>query len=161
MAKKIYSIGYGNRKIEQFTELLKKYEINLLLDIRSNPASRFQPSFNKKALVESLRSSQIDYLFMGTQLGGKPKEESLYSNGILDYDKVNTWPEYQNGIVTLINLLDQGFKICIMCAELNPEECHRKNLVSETLYLKDIETEHIMKEGTLFSHSASKNSKLF
>ena len=39
----IYTIGYGGRSIEIFIELLHKYEIDFLLDIRSQPYSRISP----------------------------------------------------------------------------------------------------------------------
>ena len=61
MQTKLYTIGYGNRKIEDFIMLLKKYEIKLLVDIRSMPYSRFRPSFNKNVLEQYLVNENIDY----------------------------------------------------------------------------------------------------
>lgn len=161
MKDTIYSIGYGNRKIDQFLFLLKKYEINLLIDIRTNPASRFQPAYNRKMLSELLKQQNIEYLFLGMELGGKPKDVNLYSEGRLDYAKVNSSFEYKKGIEALKSNLGQGFAVCIMCAELNPDECHRKNLVAETLFAQKIDTNHITKAGDLVLHSSDKKSLLF
>ncbi len=33
----IYTIGYGNRSIEDFVKLLQDYDIKFLVDVRSQP----------------------------------------------------------------------------------------------------------------------------
>ncbi|MBS1614418.1 MAG: DUF488 domain-containing protein [Bacteroidetes bacterium] len=86
--KTIYSIGYGNRKIEDFILLLKRYGINTLLDIRSKPLSRFQPACNKEKPQEHLRNEDIVYLFMGGELGAKPKDPKYYVNGVVSYQAI-------------------------------------------------------------------------
>lgn len=37
MESTIYSIGHGNKKIEDFIDELKNYEISYVLDVRPNP----------------------------------------------------------------------------------------------------------------------------
>lgn len=161
MVKTVYSVGYGNRKIDQFIDLLKTNRIKALIDIRTNPSSRFQPVYNRKALTEAMQIIGIDYVFLGLELGGKPKDKSLYTNDIVDYSKIKESKEYQNGISELIKYIESGIETCIMCAELDPNDCHRKNLVAETLHDHGIDTIHILKSGDLFWHSAYKNSQLF
>ena len=46
----IYSIGHGNKKIEDFIGELKSFKIQFLLDIRSKPYSKWNPQFNQAAL---------------------------------------------------------------------------------------------------------------
>ena len=72
MQTKLYTIGYGNRKIEDFIMLLKKYEIKLLVDIRSTPYSRFRPSFNKNVLEQYLLNENIDYSYDSGNLSSIP-----------------------------------------------------------------------------------------
>lgn len=43
MSPEVYTIGYGNRNIQTFIQLLQKYEIQILIDVRTNPFSRFNP----------------------------------------------------------------------------------------------------------------------
>ncbi|HEY9176897.1 MAG TPA: DUF488 domain-containing protein [Flavipsychrobacter sp.] len=140
--KKIYSIGYGSRNIDDFIAILKSHNITTLVDIRSMPASRFKPDYNKHRLSEKLLSEGIEYIFSGDSLGGKPKQEGLYTNGVLDYDKVAVSAQYKEGIEALISLANEN-TICIMCAELRPEECHRKNLVGDTLLSLGIDLFHL------------------
>ncbi|MGZ6365218.1 MAG: DUF488 domain-containing protein, partial [Ktedonobacteraceae bacterium] len=91
----IYTIGYGNRSIEDFVKLLKKFDIKFLVDIRSQPYSRFNTDFSKDELEKSLKQHSIRYIFMGNTLGGRPKDNSCYVDGKVDYAKVREKSFYQ------------------------------------------------------------------
>jgi uncharacterized protein (DUF488 family) len=149
----LFSIGYGNRKLDVFISLLKQYEITTLADIRTKPFSRFQPYYNKARLEASLHEVGIKYLFMGDWLGGKPKDEKYYTDGKVDYSLINSTQEYQNAITQLITLSNEGERICTMCCELKPTDCHRKGLVGETLYAKGITVHHIDEKGAITVHT--------
>lgn len=66
---KIYTIGYGNRNLNTFINLLKEYEITYLIDVRSYPNSRFNANFNRSTISIILKNIGIKYLFMGDSLG--------------------------------------------------------------------------------------------
>ncbi len=42
----VYTVGHSTRSLDDFTELLKRYGIGLLADVRSIPRSRHTPQFN-------------------------------------------------------------------------------------------------------------------
>ncbi|QNU25062.1 DUF488 family protein [Geobacillus zalihae] len=44
----IYTIGYGNRNITDFISILTKYNIQYLVDVRTNPMSSYDPSYKKE-----------------------------------------------------------------------------------------------------------------
>jgi uncharacterized protein (DUF488 family) len=48
--KPLYTIGHGNRKPEDFLALLKDFAIEYLIDVRSQPYSKFNPQFQPKRL---------------------------------------------------------------------------------------------------------------
>ena len=48
--KNIYTIGHGNRKQEDFLALLKDFAIEYLIDVRSQPYSKFNPQYNQHEL---------------------------------------------------------------------------------------------------------------
>ena len=52
----LYTIGHSRYEFEYFANLLKKYEINCLLDVRSTPYSKYAETFNKEQL-DSLLSN--------------------------------------------------------------------------------------------------------
>ena len=48
--KPLYTIGHGNRKPEDFLAMLKDFGIEYLIDVRSQPYSKFNPQFNQNDL---------------------------------------------------------------------------------------------------------------
>src|SRR3569833_1826675 len=103
----IYTIGHGNRKIDDFIYLLKKYEIELLVDVRTYPYSRFHTQFRQAVLDSSLDAADINYLFLGEELGGRPKDPALHINGRVNYTAVKQTPLFRSGIEQVENLAKQ------------------------------------------------------
>src|SRR5262249_1105794 len=50
----VFTIGHSTRTIEEFTEILRAYGVQLLVDVRTVPKSRRVPHFNSGALADSL-----------------------------------------------------------------------------------------------------------
>ena len=46
----IYTIGHSNYSIERFVNMLRKYEIDVVVDIRGTPYSKYNTQYNKEAL---------------------------------------------------------------------------------------------------------------
>lgn len=143
----IYTIGYGNRSIEEFIDLLHKYHIQYLADIRSRPYSKFKPDFSQAALEKRLKQHHIKYLFLGDTLGGRPDDSSCYVDGKVDYEKVRQTHTFQEGIKRIHEAWDKQLPVALMCSELKPEECHRSKLVGSTLAEQHITVTHIDEEG--------------
>lgn len=143
----IYTIGYGNRSIDEFIELLQQYSIQFLVDIRSQPYSRFKPEFSKEALEKRLRAHHIRYIFMGDTLGGRPADTSCFVDGKVDYAKVREKAFYQKGIGYLHTAWQRQLPVALMCSETKPQECHRSKLIGNTLIEQDIEVAHIDETG--------------
>lgn len=150
----IYSIGHGNRSWPELFSLLASKNCKFLIDVRSFPASKFNPSFNKEHLDEQCRIAGIKYVFMGDELGGRPADKSLYdSAGRADYQLIEKSPQYIAGISRLqkaANISDNTF---IMCSELSPCDCHRSKLIGKTLEGLGISIRHIDKIGAEASQS--------
>src|SRR5689334_3032695 len=84
----VFSIGYSLHEMPFFLELLRKAGIDALADVRSHPVSRFRPQFNKAELEPALRACGIQYVFLGEELGGRPRPPELYNEtGRVDYLK--------------------------------------------------------------------------
>ena len=85
----IYSIGHGNKKIEDFIKELKTFEVQFLLDIRSKPFSKWNPQFTQNELKFKLEENGIIYVFVRDTLGGHPEDRSSYDyNGNVFYDLI-------------------------------------------------------------------------
>jgi uncharacterized protein (DUF488 family) len=139
----IYTIGHSNNKIEDLVKLLSAYKINLVLDVRSYPYSRYNFQFNGKALSKTLSNHGIAYEFLGDCLGGRPSDPTCYKAGklpegkanyleLVDYKEVAKKEWYLKGISRLTHLAKTQ-EIAIMCSEEDPNRCHRHHLIADTL----------------------------
>ncbi|MDM8532753.1 DUF488 domain-containing protein [Anaerolineales bacterium HSG25] len=147
--KTIYTIGYGNRSINQFIALLKQYQILYVADIRTSAYSKYNPDFSQNMLKHALREHGVGYVFMGEQLGGRPKDNDCYTNGKVDYSKVGQADFYKTGLKRINTALEKRLSVALMCSEQKPEMCHRSKLVGETLSKSNLAVWHIDENGLL------------
>jgi hypothetical protein len=75
--------------------------VNALADVRSVPFSRWSPWFSVKALVQQLAQAGISYALLGDTLGGRPRSESLYRDGVADYEAMAAAPEFRAALSRL------------------------------------------------------------
>ena len=150
-----YTIGHSNNTIEQFIQLLDKHNINLIIDVRSYPYSKYVPHFNKEELEIKLREREISYIYMGDKLGGKYNDpDLLFSDGSVDYAKVSQTIEFTEGIQNLIEEIKSDKIIAIMCSEKDPFDCHRFVLISHQLEKRSITVKHILGNGDVILNDA-------
>lgn len=148
MKKPLYTIGHGNRKSEDFLALLKEFGIEYLIDVRSQPYSKFNPQYNQNDLKFFLERNGIKYVFMGDNIGGRPKDTSCYDNeGKVDYEAVKTKDFFINGIERLKTAYNKDINVVIMCSESKPCECHRSKLIGRVLNTDNIILKHIDENG--------------
>lgn len=148
--KSLYSIGHGSRTASDFLTLLKNYQIEYLIDVRSQPYSKFNHHFNQNDLKFLLEKNGIKYVFLGDSLGGRPKDNSCYdSEGKVDYEIVKTKPFFIDGIERLKTAYRKELTIAMMCSESKPCECHRSKLIGQVLNKENIKIRHIDENGRL------------
>ena len=144
----IYTIGHSDHSISEFIELLRRYGIALVVDVRSQPYSRWMHQFNRELLTHDLQKSKIAYHFMGDRLGGRPDDPSLYDLGQErpDYDRLEQTPQYQAGLGTLIQFAESA-TVAVMCSEGDYRSCHRHLLITQSLIGRGQEVVHIQPDG--------------
>lgn len=144
----IYTIGHSNHTQEQFLNLLTAAKIQVLVDVRSNPNSRWAAFANEDNLKEILESVQIQYIYLGDVLGGRPSDSDSYDNqtGKVDYRAIREKEYFRHGINRLLDELKR-YRVCIMCAEEDPTSCHRNLLVAENLRQAGVKIFHIRGDG--------------
>lgn len=144
----LYSIGYGNRPWQSMLALLEKYSCQFLIDVRSSPFSKFNPSFSRESLSSLCSEAGIRYVFMGDTLGGKPSGGDAFDDdGKVDYIKLAETPGFQMGLARLKTAHKKGLVSFLMCSELRPETCHRCKLIGAELAESGIEVVHIDEGG--------------
>jgi len=131
---KLYTIGHGNLQIEPFIDLLRENKVRWVADVRSAPHSRMFPWFNKAALAEALDDAGIRYLFLGSKLGGKPREDEggTWTQGKLNptlvsnLSRTQRWAEGIAYLASVVSSMDEDNETgCLLCSEKDPNKCHR------------------------------------
>jgi uncharacterized protein (DUF488 family) len=145
----IYTVGHSNIAIEGFVDLLRLHMIQLLADTRSQPYSRYAPQFNRKSLKSSLEYAGIAYLYLGDELGGRPRDARYYRpEGTVDYDQLAEALFYREGIERLKREAT-GRCLAVMCSEADYKNCHRYKLITRSLVKEGVEVHHILHSGGL------------
>ena len=149
-----YTVGHSSHKTEDFINLLKDHDIRCIADVRSSPYSKYAPQFNRELLKKDLENSAIEYIYMGNCLGARYTDPSLFFDDkqMVDFEKVSKTVVFRQGVNQVIEKLNNGFKLALMCAEKDPFDCHRFMLVSHFLSKKGIQMQHIREDGHLESN---------
>lgn len=154
----IFTIGHSNHSIEDFTAFLRKHGINCVVDVRSNPRSKYLPHFDKTALKDKLGEGKIQYIHFGEEFGARRSEAELYDvEDIVDFRKVRSSPKFKQGIERLREGIGKNFTIALMCAEADPLDCHRFAMVSYQLAREDFCVKHILKDGEIKTNDDLEN----
>src|SRR6516165_7324682 len=132
----LFTIGHSNIPAERFTAMLREAGVETVADVRSVPASRFCPWFSAKNLAPLLAGAKVDYRYFGDELGGRPRDPSLYCDGVADYEAM-------------------ARRACLMCSERDPLDCHRCLLVGRALAARGVTIGHILHEGEIELHAAT------
>lgn len=76
--KEIYTIGHSSHTSDYFLHLLRKFNINSVVDIRSVPFSKYVPHFNKAEIKNFLNLNHIYYIYMGREFGILQEDPKIF-----------------------------------------------------------------------------------
>jgi hypothetical protein len=150
-----WTVGHSTRTIEEFVELLRAHQIQILVDVRHFPGSRRFPQFGKSALRHSLARAGIRYEHL-VELGGRrparPDSRNLVwrnasFRGYADY--METRP-FSAGVDRLLDIARDG-RTAIMCSEAVWWRCHR-SMIADYLKAKGVQVLHILGPGKVQEH---------
>jgi uncharacterized protein (DUF488 family) len=145
----ILTIGHSNQSVEHLLGLLHRHDVTVLVDVRSQPYSRFTPQFNRELLEPAVTNAGLRYLFMGEELGGRQRGKiSTLDERLARAGEVARLPAFQRGIDRLLDGA-RRFQIAILCAEEDPTECHRRLWVGRALRAHGATVLHIRGDGRL------------
>jgi uncharacterized protein (DUF488 family) len=145
----VWTIGHSNHDIESFVGLVLRNEISHVVDVRSYPYSRFVPQFNREELRATLAARDVNYLFLGHALGGRPeRDEHFDEEGHALYGDMAQEPAFKDAIHQLLRGASQH-RLALMCSCGQPRDCHRRLLVGKVLCDHGAELRHILPDGSL------------
>jgi len=133
--KPIYTLGTSTRSAEEFITLLRDHGVEVVVDVRRFPNSRFE-HFRQEKLTRLLAEAGIGYVYMGEELGGYRRE---------GYRTFTESKEFQASIDRLRQVAREK-KAAIICAERFPWRCHRR-FISLALEKQGAQVIHIIGPG--------------
>jgi uncharacterized protein (DUF488 family) len=139
--------------LEEVVATLQSESVQYLIDVRSSPTSRFKPEFSAEPLDRALREAGIRYVFMGDSLGGRPADTSCYQDGHVVYQRVQERAFFTEGIQRLLNALGQSLRVCLLCSEGRPTDCHRSKLIGVALDALGVDVVHLDQSGQRVSQA--------
>jgi uncharacterized protein (DUF488 family) len=155
----LFSIGHSNLPEDRFRALLQTSGVDAVADVRSVPSSRFFPWFSRRHLEARLSREGIAYLPCGDALGGRPGDDALYRDGVADYEAMAAYPRFRASLDRLIEAAARA-RLCLMCAEREPLDCHRCLLVARSLAGRGLVVGHILHDGSIEPHAATEQRLL-
>jgi len=138
---------------------LKDAGVTAVADVRSVPFSRRFPWFSGRALAERLQGHGIAYMALGDALGGRPRDRALYCDGVADYEAMAAASAFRAGLDQVVDQT-RRHRLCLMCAEREPLDCHRCLLVARALAARGLAPGHILVDGRLEPHAATEDRLL-
>jgi uncharacterized protein (DUF488 family) len=159
----IWTVGHSTRTIEEFIDLLRRYQIEILVDVRHFPGSRRLPHFNKEALHRALAAVDIHYEHL-IELGGRrparpDSHNLLWRNasfrGYADY--METKP-FRDGVDRLLKIA-RACRTVVMCSEAVWWRCHR-SMIADYLKAINIQVVHILGLNKVQEHPYTSAARL-
>jgi len=133
--KLIYTLGTSTRSPKEFIELLSSHGVEVMVDVRRFPFSRFE-HFRREKLEGLLPEAGIDYIYVGEELGG-------YRRG--GYQSFTTTSGFLSGLQKLEEIARKR-STPIICAERFPWRCHRRFIALE-MEKRGWQVSHIIDKG--------------
>jgi uncharacterized protein (DUF488 family) len=148
VAATVYTIGHGRAHFAAVAGVLEQYGVATIVDVRSHPQSRHAPDFSRGALEGLAAASGLGYRFMG----GRPDDLALLlPDGRPNQDAIRCSPRFRAALVDLAALAG-GARVALLCAEEDPEHCHRARLIAPALEEMGLRVVHLRHDGTAVAH---------
>ena len=127
------TVGYQGRTVEELIDVLRRANVELVLDVRAEAWSR-RGAFSRRSLGIALVAAGFAYRherMFGTR---RDPREPFASTG--DWEAYAR--AYRDVLVSQENLLEitraelEGRRVCLLCLEADASQCHR-SLLAEAL----------------------------
>lgn len=157
--KTIWTIGHSTRSWDDFLELLKEYQIEVLADVRRFPGSRKFPHFNKDTMKKQLREHNIGYHHF-EDLGGRRKSHPDSRNTAWRVESFRAYADYMETrpflqALNQLTAIASEKRTACMCSEAVWWSCHR-SLIADILKYKGWKVLHIMSANNATEHPYTK-----
>ncbi len=147
---RIFTVGHGNAPFHEIERVLQLHGVATVVDVRSTPYSRHAPDFRKSALAVLTAAAGLGYRWMGDRLGGLSADRDDPRNRPSGIDS----PSFRAALAEVLALNEAG-PVALLCAERDPEHCHRRLVLAPQLEALGAEVFHILADGSAHRHQPS------
>lgn len=152
MSAELFTLGYEKRTLEQFLDLLRERRIDVVVDVRDVPWSH-KPGFSKRPLSEALAAAGLEYVHAG--FAGNPK--ALRSTAKDNDEALRLYARHLKSHAAILAQMDAvlepllagGKRVCLICFERDPGDCHRSILAEAWARRRKAAVRHLGAEPRL------------
>jgi len=151
----LYTVGHGTRDLDELVAILNGAGVRKLIDARSTPRSRRFPHFGYGPLGARLAAEGVGYdwrrvLGGRRRLEGRPRHPGLTDPAFQAYAEYMEGDAFRSAVLQLA--VEAGSEaICLMCAERDPDRCHR-SLIADWLVAQGHRVVHLIASGQSREH---------
>lgn len=150
MVDELWTIGHWTCPESVFLRTLHAVEVDLLVDVRSQPGSRRSPQFGGEAMPHWLGEAGIGYRHVPELGGRRPRRRDVAedrnagwdSQSFRNYADYTLTGEFEAGLACLAALARER-RVGVMCGEPMPWRCHRL-LIANTLVARGWTVWHLI-----------------
>ncbi len=147
----LYTLGHSRHAIDVFVDLTRRHGICLIVDVRGQPYSRFNPQYNRERFKEALAKEKIAYLWLGDRLSGRPKDPKFRGpDSKVLWDELRQSPGLREGVAEVLARAAEA-RLALGCAEEDPMRCHRRFLLTPPLSEHGARVLHVRGDGRIQS----------
>jgi uncharacterized protein (DUF488 family) len=146
----LYTIGYTKKSLKEFVTLLKKNNIEKLIDIRLKNKSQlagFAKGEDLKFLLEDLLGIKYSYqplLAPTEEMLNRYRTDKNWDKYVISFDHLMKERDINN---ILKKELVGANNVCLLCSEDIPKQCHRRLIAENYKQFNDsINIVHLMKK---------------
>ena len=144
-----FTLGHSNHASETWLALVRQHQIEVVVDTRSSPYSKYAPHFDKEIMQRSLEQAGTRYLFLGAELGGRPANPDYYdASGHVLYSRLRDDARFKAAVARLEAGMER-FRVALVCGEEDPAHCHRRLLIGRVLTERSHTMLHIRGDGRI------------
>ena len=144
-----FTLGHSNHASETWLALVRQHQIEVVVDTRSSPYSKYAPHFDKEIMQRSLEQAGTRYLFLGAELGGRPANPDYYdASGHVLYSRLRDDARFKAAVARLEAGMER-FRVALVCGEEDPAHCHRRLLIGRVLTERGHTMLHIRGDGRI------------
>jgi uncharacterized protein (DUF488 family) len=140
------TIGYEGTTMDAFLRTLSRARVDLLVDVRAVASSR-RPGFSKTRLAENLGAAGIEYLHLrglGTPADGRAAARAGRAGEMRKiYGAHLRTEDAQGELDALVDLVEGGRRVCVLCFEASVEQCHRLLVADAVSGQVSVAVEHL------------------